>query len=342
MSYAVASTHNTKGVRTLGAATAPLTMRPRRQTGGYLVLGNMGDASDTASGMISEGYDPSVVATLLAAGASDAQMQGLWDNTAPGSSDFALGANQLLTQLTGGAGGASSAPGFPQNLQNATVSTAFGVYDLTQEASWNTINNIFVQVANELNQVATKFPGDADTASKIQQFNSTVMQWAGYYQQMFGYAPSPLPLASTTGTPGLSGLGVFPVVAVLAIAAAIVAALAAAYAYHQWAQAKLAATTVMQTQANTQQTTAAAATAQANQLLAQAAAAQASGNGTLATQLRAQALQLQSQAATVSGTANATAMAIGSFLQTNWWIFAVGLGALIIVPNVLAPPRRRR
>lgn len=349
MSVAITRTHNTMGVRTLGAAVAPLSMRSRRRTGGYFVLGGLGASADIISGMISEGYDPSVISTLAAAGASDDQLQALWDNFGAGTSDFANAANSLLTQLTHGPGGAASSPSYPQSTVPTTVSTAFGVYDLTQESSWNAINSIFVGVANELNAVATKFPGDATTAQQIQGFNQTVMQWAGYYDQMFGYSPSPLPLASTTGAPtlsGMRGLGVFPVLAVAALAAAVIAALAIAYSYHQWAQTKLAQSAVQATQAATAQQVSTAATTQANALLTQAAAAQAAGNTSLATSLRSQAAALMSPTITAAGLAVSPTAGtqLASFFTANWMYIALAIGAIVVLPNLVppAPPRRRR
>ena len=49
--------------------------------------------------MISEGYDPSVVNSLSAAGATDAQLQSLWDNYQPTDQGFWTAAYNLANSL---------------------------------------------------------------------------------------------------------------------------------------------------------------------------------------------------------------------------------------------------
>jgi hypothetical protein len=51
--------------------------------------------------MIGEGYDPSVINMLAAAGATDAQLQGLWNNYEPNDPDFFIAANDLVRLLKG-------------------------------------------------------------------------------------------------------------------------------------------------------------------------------------------------------------------------------------------------
>lgn len=82
-----------------------------------------GFSTGILTGMIGEGYDPSVLNSLFAAGATDAQMQSLWDNYGAGTDEFANASSILLMQLRGGGGGASSAPGYPALAQPQPLAT---------------------------------------------------------------------------------------------------------------------------------------------------------------------------------------------------------------------------
>jgi hypothetical protein len=287
-----------------------------------------GFSTDILTGMMNEGYDPSVLNALLAAGATDAQMQSLWDNTAAGSPQFASSANSLLSSLTGGPGGAASAPGYPQAAVPTTVSSAFGTYDLTQEASWNAIASLFSQVQQLLNQTAQLAPRDADTIANVTQFNSLVVQWAGYYQQAFGSAPGSLPMASIPSS-GLGALGVIPVVVVVALVAGVAGLLTALYGIYQWTQVKKAQITANQ-QVQSQAIT--AAQAQANNLMAQAATLDKT-NPTLAAQLRTQASQLMGQ--TITATNPNPPGALTSWFTSNWAAVAAVVALLVIAPPLI-------
>lgn len=190
--------------------------------------------SDLAQQMITDGYDSTIIVNLSNANATDAQLQNLYDNYGAGTAEFALAANQLLSYLTGGPGGAASAPGYPASAVPTTVSTAFGVYDLTQQAAWDQISGQLSNVRDQINQVAGLAPKDPDVRQHVQDFNTRVGEFAGYYQQLFGSAPSSIPLAS------IPTLGVAPLVIPVAIVAAVVAIIAIAYSYGQWAQTKRA------------------------------------------------------------------------------------------------------
>jgi hypothetical protein len=180
------------------------------------------------------GYDPATINSLVAAGATDAQLQNLWDNYGAGTPEFAFAANQLLQVLTGRPG-ATGGGGYPSAAIPSTVSTAFGIYDLSQQWAWDQINSQLSSVRDQINQVGRLAPKDPDVVQHVRDFNARVGEFAGYYQQLFGNAPSTIPFASTLGV-----LGLAPLVIPAAIIAAVVAIIAIAYSYSQWAQTKRA------------------------------------------------------------------------------------------------------
>lgn len=297
MSNALAKTHNSLGVRRLS-------------------LKGLGADPDLIQALIDAGYDSGIINTLAAMGATDAQLE----NMVLDGTDPATLMNQLGGALPPAGGNSTQAGSYPAGAVPTAVSTAFGIYDLTQEATWSQFNSIFSSIKQELQSVARKFPGDADVAAHIQDFNSNVMQYANYYAQLFGSAPSPIPLASTTG---LGTMGVFPILAVAGIVAAIVAVLAAAYAVHQWAIVKLA-------QAPAQTATAQAQTTQAqnqSQLVAQYRALVAAGNTTAANAL------LPTLSA-LGINPNAT-MDWSAWFQNNMFLIFAGVAAVVVLPPLI-------
>lgn len=91
----------------LGTDFVPLTVRrgDRRRCAVVLRLAGLGmlEASpDIIEGMIGEGYDPSVINMLATAGASDSQLQSLWNVYGAGTQEFAEAASELLFLLTNG------------------------------------------------------------------------------------------------------------------------------------------------------------------------------------------------------------------------------------------------
>jgi cytochrome c-type biogenesis protein CcmH/NrfF len=336
MSYSVVPTANTTGVR-------------RLQTLG--AMWGLGASSDIVAGMIGEGYDPSVVNLLAAAQASDAQLQYLWDNYPAGSQEFAVAANQLLSNLTGGPGGAASAPGYPAAAQPKTISTGFGIFDLTQQAAWDAMAATIGNVQQLVQQAAATAPNAPDVVSNVGQFNSLVGQFASYYSQVTGKSLSPLPMASipTLGTLGIFGIDDAIVLTIAGIIAAI-------YAIYQWASTRKsqAAATTAQAQSAAAATAAAAAnasaaqqqasslTSQANALLAQANSLAAS-NPTQAAAIRAQATTLQTQATQlVAGALTAVTPATPGaptnwnvWLQQNFGLVLVGVAAIVIGPQLI-------
>jgi hypothetical protein len=79
-------------------------------------LGWLGSAFDTEQGMISEGYSQGDLDTLIALGATDAQLQQIWNSYAPETPEYADAVASLLAQLTGGV-----------PLQQATKSPSYPV-----------------------------------------------------------------------------------------------------------------------------------------------------------------------------------------------------------------------
>ena len=179
-------------------------------------------AMDIMQSMMNDGYNSSTLNELITAGATAPMLQNLWDNTAAGSQEFAVAANQLLTNLTGGPGGAASAPGYP----TAMVSTAFGLFDLSQQAGWDGIAATLSMVRKLVNQVAAGAPNAPDVVANVGQLNSQIAQFSSYYSQVTGKAPT------------LSGLGIFGVDD--AIILAVIGIVAAVYAIYQWATTRKA------------------------------------------------------------------------------------------------------
>ena len=309
-------------------------------------LGRMGGAPDAlALQMISDGYDISTITTLTDANVTDTQLQYLYDHFGAGTPEFAAAANQILSGLTGGPGGAASAANYPQAAIPTTISISWGAYDLTQEQSWTALNGLFTMVQQQLNALAQQAPNDPDVVAHVTQFNGLVVQWAGYYTQAFGSAPSPLPMASIPGGGSLSGtLGVIPVVVVVAVAAGLVALFATLYGIYTWGQnyqAGLKAKAQVQTSAIT------GAQSTANTLLNQAAGLIAQANSlppaqsAQAAQLRAQAAQMQQQAGALVGqTVSATSLpgatsTLTSWFTQNWIGVAAVLLGVAVLPNLV-------
>jgi hypothetical protein len=284
--------------------------------------------------MIADGYHPSVITSLSSAGATDAQLQTLWNNTAAGSQDFAVAANNLLQKLTGRPG-ATGGGGYPQSAIPTTISTAFGVYDLMQQWSWDAISGQFIQTQQQLNALARSAPKDADVMQMVQDFNSLVGQYASYYQQAFGSAPSNIPLASF---PTMSGLGIAPLVVIGGIAVAVAALLGTLALLNQRILAKAA---LVQAQGASQTTANVGTLSNTYAQQVQAAqAAYAAGNKALGDQLATQAQQTALAIQKVGAAPQPPgAVNFSAWFQQNWGWLMLGLGAIIIVPAALGKRR---
>lgn len=287
---------------------------------GWPMLGAMGtppDQTTIAELVVNGGYDMGTINTLITMGASNEQLQAL---PYPASAnERAAGITNLMNQL----GGAQAAPGapatsagsYPQSAVPTTISTAFGVYDLTQQASWDAINAVFSNVQQQLNELGRMLPKDPVVIGKIQDFNALVGQWTGYYQQTFGTSPSPIPFASYST---LGGLGIAPL-AIAGIAVAVAALLASIYPIYQWASGYKT-----QALANLQ--------AQQNQAALSKALADAQAKGDTAT-----ANKILSTMAITGGTAPQPPGATNwsAWLQQNMGLLIFGLAAMVIVPPLL-------
>jgi hypothetical protein len=284
----------------------------------------------------SSGYDMATINTLVAVGATDDQLLLLMNTTDPGTTQFADAAAALMAQLTG----ASPAPGSPMNLPapptSTVVDSAFGLYDLAQQSAWDAIAALFGQTQINLNSLARQYPGDANVINFMNQYNSLVAQYASYYSQAFGNAPSSLPLAT------LGGLGIAPVIILAGLVAGVAIVLATLYTLNQAIAAYQAAKLV-----------APAATAAANvgsltntyqQQVAAANAAAAAGNSTLAAQMNTQAQQTLNAIRSLGVAApppGAPATGFTAWLQANAGMLMMGLVAVVVVPSFLGGGRRR-
>jgi hypothetical protein len=318
MSYTVMANPNNTGVR-------------RLQTLG--AMWGLGASSDMISTMIENNYDPAVIASLNAAGATDAQFQYLIDNFGAGTQEFADAANVMLTQLTGGPGGAASAPGYPAAAQPTTISTVFGVYDLTQQSAWDAINSQFTSTQRQLNALAAQAPKDPDVVQMVTDFNGTVGQWANYYDQAFGNAPNPIPFAS------IPTLGIAPLVILAGLAVGVAAILGTLYLLNQRILAKAQAVQAQSALAATQSQGAAAAAnqAQAANLMTQAKALPPSQAAQIAA-LTSQANALLTQSAKAVTPVAPLALAPTNWnlwLQQNFGWLLVGAAAVIIGPQLV-------
>jgi alkylhydroperoxidase/carboxymuconolactone decarboxylase family protein YurZ len=180
--------------------------------------------SDTAQGMINEGYNTMQIQTAVDAGATDAQLQNLWNNYGAGTPEFGQAIVQLVASLA--PPGSFIDTSLPSSVASV-INTAFGAVNLADQAAWNQISSVLSATGAKIQEVARLGPKDPDVVQHVNDFNAKVAQFTGWYQQVFGTAPSNVPAAVT--------LGVGPLVIPAAIAAGVVVILAAAYSYGQWA-----------------------------------------------------------------------------------------------------------
>lgn len=280
MSYAIAPTfEGTRlGIRRLGVLS-----------GICGEVSTLGDTAGTVDTLVSLGMlDRGTANYLVSKGATDYQLIALLN----GQTDLVTLMNQLQGTL------APYNPASPANpVMNATISTPFGLYDLTQQAAWDSINSLFVATQQKLTDLARRLPNDPQVIGWITEFNSKVAQWAGYYSQAFGSTPSPMPTVT------LSGLGIAPLLVGGAVAVAAIGALVYyLYTRNRDIDAKNAATAVSAT------------------ALSQAQAAIAAGNPTLASQILAAA----------GGSAGGTS-SVSSWVTANWPLLIAGAFGFLLV-----------
>ena len=305
----------------------------------------LGAVADTAQGMINEGFDPGTVNTLVALGATDAQLQGLWDAYQPNTLDFSNAAQSLLLHLSG----SSAPPITASTMQTSAAGTAYGdvsaltssiiqfgsqTLDMMQDSSWKFLNQQFQAAQQQLNALIKQFPGDATVIGQINQFNTLVQQFASYWQQVYGSALNPVPTASLSG---MGTLGIPPLI-ILGIVAGVALMAAGLYAIIQWISVKKTQATTAQVTAASTAATTSSLTSSYQQQIAGAAAATAAGNPALAAQLTTQANATLAAIQKLGGTAPPTTQTFSEWFQANWGYLMIGLGAIIIIPAAL---RRR-
>jgi hypothetical protein len=214
-------------------------------------------------------------------------------------------------------------------------------YDPTDQASWTSAVSMMQQWNTALQQIEAQV-----SAANLQNLNSNTQPSAAFTalsQQVLQQRTSYEALATnfinvyrtvTGNVPtGLTGLGIIPVVAWVIGAAAVLAAVYFGYqAFQNWK----AGINVQQTIASTaaaQQTSTATTNAQ---LLTQLQAAQASGNTPVATAI------LSTLTKTAAAPATASPMtALEAWMTQNAMWLGLGVGALVILPNLLGGGRRR-
>lgn len=295
---------------------------------GYSTLGVALD--DTAQGMIGEGWNQIVINNLVQSGASDAQLQSLWDNYNPDADGYQAASalqGQLVAQNAPGAGPILSAAG---DVASSIIQTAYGALDLTAQTSWDFISGQLIQTQQQLNALARSAPKDPDVIQMVSDFNGMVGQYAGYYQQVFGSSPSNIPMASF---PSMSGLGIAPIVIGGAIAAAIVALLAALYLLNQRIVAKAA---LIQAQSASQTTSnVGTLTNTYQQQVAAAQAAYAAGNKALGDMYATQAQASLGAIQKVGAAPPPSSVNFSTWFQQNWGWMAMALGAMVILPPIV-------
>jgi hypothetical protein len=336
MSYAIMANPINTGVRRL------------RTLRGLWGLGTAADP-DTVNELKNAGYEPDLVDTAVAMGATNEQLLAL---PYPADPDVESEAIATLINQLGGALPPSGAPATSAQSYPATaVPTAYGVLDLTQQSTWNMIAGLFTQTQQGIQALAQQAPGNSQVIQLVQDYNSTVNQYAGYYSDIFGSNPSPMPLVT------LSGMGQAQVLIIpLAVIAGIVTILGTLYLLNQ---RKLAIAAQLQAEANltsagAQAAAAAAAQQQAANLNSQADALMAKANllpaGAQQTTFLQQAAALRGQAnallawaatavATPPGATTAASSTWTAWLQSNAGLILGAVVLIAIVPPLLG--RRR-
>jgi len=338
VSYASISTRNEIGVKRIPGLSGQLRF-----------LSGLGSLRGTVSqtDLTDAGVDPGVATTLLALGATDAQLNAVIQN--PDSQTASL---DLLTQLSGNgpapgqaAGTAANFP-TPSGLQAQSVSQTG--YDLTDPASWYDVTGQFQQ-ANQrikaLEQLVISNPSvyapliGNDTIALRQQYTDAASKWTAVYVTAIGQQPQGL---SGVGVKGriarLGALGVAPIIigaAVIAAAAIAIYALHTLIVYLQSTEAKAAQ--------QTQQQGIQAATAtqqsllnQYNQTIQAAQSAAAAGNTTLAAQYTQAAGVLAAQLkSTGYNLTPSTGSALATWFTANWGWLAVAAVAIVALPPLI-------
>ena len=322
MSYAIAPTFeaNKIGVR-------------RAYTLGF--LGTPPDP-DTMSELVAAGYNSADVQSAVALGATNEQLLALPFPADPQTESNAIQA--LIQQLSGLQAPpglpATSSPAFPQGAIPTTVTTGFGIFDLSTKVGWDAAASAINTTKQLVQQAAALNPQDPTVVSNVNQFNSSVADFANYYATAVGQLPA---VSQIT----LSGLGDVSVgQALWNVLGPSGGLLNVIYQIYLWARNYIAANQAIK------QTTATAAAATATQgsasmLLQQASALVSQANAlppaqaAQAAQLRAQAATLQTQASSLLAlplvTSTPPQASLSTWFTQNW----VGVAAVLLGVAVL-------
>lgn len=355
MSYAAFSTHNPIGRKNLRVLPnlGHMGLRIPGPTQDFIgiknlrTLPNLGAMGQGLPDLIDAGVDPGVAQTLIALGASPAQLEAVIVN--PDSPDAAVA---LLNQLTGNAPApgqpVTSAANYPMvQMQQQSVSVA-GI-DLTEAASWLSVSDQIQTLGTGIQQVAAAIQANSaigsqpgvqastlagDVSALQAAYQSILSQWNGLFSQAQSNQTVTMPDGTvlTIQQAGLDPRAIYITAGIIAGAATIIAALHTANVYLGNVQARIQAP-VQQTASATQQSLISAI----NSTNAQAAtatnpatkAALLQQSQTLSNQLSATgyvppgstANPLQSSLASGIG-------GIGTFLTANWpWV----LGGVLVL-----------
>jgi hypothetical protein len=117
---------NTTGVRRLNNL-AGIPVQLNQGVRRLQALGWLGSVLDTEASMVAEGYSQGDLDVLVAIGATDAQLQSLWNCCSPGTPEYADAYAALVDQITGNrpapAKPATSAPAYPVSAQPQPLPT---------------------------------------------------------------------------------------------------------------------------------------------------------------------------------------------------------------------------
>lgn len=331
MSYASISTRNEIGVKKIPGLSGQI-----RFLSGLRGLGALGqDVSQ--SDLEDAGVDPGIATTLLALGATDAQLEAVIND--PDSADAAV---TLMEQLTGSSPAAGVAASAPSALQQQSIAQTG--YDLTDPASWYNITGQLQQANQQiktLEQLVLSNPSvygpliGQDTINLRNQYTDLASQWITVYGTAIGQTPQGL---SGPGRKGrlthLGALGVAPIVigaAVIAAAGVVIAGLVVLNNYINSTTAKTQSVS-QQAASSTQQQL----LNQYNQTIQAAQAAAAAGQSSLAQQYLNAAQALANQlAATGYKVPSGSPSALETWFISNWyWVAGVAVLAIVAPPLI--------
>lgn len=303
--------------------------------------------------MIADGYDISVITSLTDANVTDAQLQNLYDNYGAGTPEFATAANLLLTQLTGGPGGAASAVGFPQGAIPQIQTDLMGTIDLSLKSTWDAIGAQFSTIGNQLNAVAAQNSNDPTVIQMKAQYNSLASQFGQAWSTVFN-SVSPIhtlgtweDIAVTSGIVILGGIAIGSGVGI-PLVATIGTILAGLYVIGKYINSKNAQTAVAQTQATTQSAVFTGAQAAVNALIADAQAKLLKSNqpgispaekASLQQQYSQEMQQASTQQAQILTSASAVSGQIPGTLSAwftqNWIAVAAVILGIAVLPGLV-------